>query len=54
MFTYETLRTNLKQVQRLFDEAVASGNKTMIEVWYNERARLLCAVASHPSHRKDN
>jgi hypothetical protein len=56
-FTFETYRENLKQAQRLYDEACRTGNKVLQNVWYGERNRILAGIAVHPDNprnKKDN
>ena len=49
-FSLETYRVNLKQVQRLYNDAIAAGDDVMAAKWGVERARLLAGINAHPDN----
>ena len=46
-FSIETYYVNLKQVQRLYNDAIRANDEVMAAKWAIERARILARINDH-------
>lgn len=54
MFSLETYRVNLKQVQQYYNAAIATGDEIMSAKWEVERSRILARINNHPDTERNS
>lgn len=50
MLTYDAILGALRTIQREYEYALKQNNRTLTDVWYNERSRVLAQLLAHPDH----